>query len=167
MRTKTPQKNRQKTFSSPTIYYASFWSRALGFITDIFMIGLPISLVIIVLFGYDQTHTAGGMDVLLQNKEALENPPNPLVSLTQVLLFMLITVVLWHKGGQTPGKKFARVRVVDAVTLKSASYGKLIVRFIGYFISLITLGGFFVGLIRKDNRALHDLISGTCVIRAS
>jgi uncharacterized RDD family membrane protein YckC len=152
---------------TPIIHYASFWSRALGFITDVFMIGLPISLIIIALFGYDQTHTAGGMDVLLQNKEALKHPPNPLVSITQGLLFMLVTVVLWHKSGQTPGKKFARIRVVDAITLKRASYGKLIIRFIGYFLSLITLGGFFVGLMRKDNKALHDLISGTCVIRAS
>lgn len=167
MRTKTPKKNRQKTSTAPIIHYASFWSRALAFTTDIFMIGLPIALIIIALFGYDQTHTAGGMDVLLQNKEALKNPPNPLVSLVQILLFMLVTVVLWHKGGQTPGKKLARVRVVDAVTLKRASYAKLIVRFIGYFISLITLGGFLVGLIRKDNKALHDLISGTCVIKAS
>ncbi len=160
-------KNTKKTSPKPIIHYASFWSRALGFITDIFMIGLPISLIIIVLFGYDQTHTAGGMDVLLQNKEALKNPPNPLISLTQIALFMLVTVVLWSKSGQTPGKKLARIRVVDAKTLKNASYWKLILRFIGYFLSLITLVGFFIGLVRKDNKALHDLLSGTCVIRAS
>ena len=162
-----PTKPLKKTSSKIIIHYASFWSRALGFITDIFMIGLPISLIIIALFGYDQTHTAGGIDVLLQNKEALKNPPNPLVSLTQVVLFMLVTVVLWHKSGQTPGKKLARVRVVDAGTLKTAPYWKLILRFIGYFFSLITLVGFFIGLVRKDNKALHDLISGTCVIKAS
>jgi len=160
-------KHTKKTSPKPIIHYASFWSRALGFITDIFMIGLPVSLILIALFGYDQTHTAGGMDVLLQNKEALKNPPNPLVSLTQIALFMLVTVVLWRKSGQTPGKKLARIRVVDAATYKNASYGKLILRFIGYFLSIITLVGFFIGLIRKDNKALHDLLSGTCVIRAS
>lgn len=131
------------------------------------MIGLPISLILIAAFGYDQTHTAGGMDVLLQNKEALKNPPNPLASLAQICLFMLVTVTLWHSSGQTPGKKLARVRVVDAKTLKKASYWKLILRFIGYFFSLISLVGFFIGLMRKDNKALHDLLSGTCVIRAS
>jgi len=167
MRTKTPKKNRRKTFTTPTIYYASFWSRALGFITDIFMIGLPIALIIIALFGYDQTHTAGGMDVLLQNKEALKNPPNPLVSLVQILLFMLVTVVLWHKGGQTPGKKLAHTRVVDARTLQTAPYWKLILRFVGYFLSLISLIGFFIGLLRRDKRTLHDLLSGTAVIKAA
>lgn len=167
MRSKTLQKKRQKTSPDPISHYASFWSRALAFITDIFMIGLPISLIIIALFGYDQTHTAGGMDVLLQNKEALKNPPNPLVSLTQVVLFMLVTVVLWHTSGQTPGKKLAHVQVVDAKTFKIAPYWKLMIRFIGYFFSLITLVGFFIGLFRKDHKTLHDLISGTCVIKAS
>lgn len=157
----------QKSHSPVIIHYASFWSRALAFITDVFMIGLPISLILIALFGYDQTHTAGGIDVVLQNKEALKNPPNPLISLTQVLLFMLVTVTLWHRSGQTPGKKLARVRVVDARTLKKASYWKLILRFIGYFFSFISLIGFFIPLIRKDNKTLHDLLSGTCVIRAS
>jgi uncharacterized RDD family membrane protein YckC len=167
MRTKTPNKNPKIPFTSPIIHYASFWSRALGFITDIFMIGLPISLIIILLFGYDQTHTAGGIDVLLQNKEALKNPPNPLISIVQVSLFMIITIVLWHRSGQTPGKKLARIRVVDARTLKNAPYWKLILRFIGYFFSLISMIGFFIGLGRKDNRTLHDLLSGTCVIKAT
>ena len=164
---KRPGKISQKSHTTAIIHYASFWSRALAFITDIFMIGLPISLILIALFGYDQTHTAGGMDVVLQNKEALKNPPNPLVSLTQVLLFMLVTITLWHSSGQTPGKKLARVRVVDARTLKKASYWKLILRFIGYFLSFISLIGFFIGLMRQDNKTLHDLLSGTCVIRAS
>lgn len=168
MRHRSPKKN-QKTVSSTsvTIAYAPFWSRALGFITDIFMIGLPISLLIVLLFGYDQTHSAGGIDVILQNKEALKNPPNPLVSIVQLCLFMIVTVALWHKSGQTPGKKLAHTRVVDARTLQTAPYWKLILRFIGYFLSLISLIGFFIGLLRRDKRALHDLLSGTAVIRAN
>jgi uncharacterized RDD family membrane protein YckC len=150
-----------------TIHYASFWSRTLGFVTDIFMIGLPVSLLMMLFFGYNQMHTAGAIDVLTHNQEALKNPPNPIGSIVQILLFMGITVWFWRHGGQTPGKKLAHIRVVDAQTHQNASILKLTLRFIGYFLSLITLGGFFVGLMRKDNKALHDLISGTCVIRAS
>ncbi|MBD3799825.1 MAG: RDD family protein [Epsilonproteobacteria bacterium] len=51
------------------------------------------------------------------------------------------------------------------MTLQNASILKLTIRFFGYFISLITLIGFFIPLLRKDNRSLHDLISGTAVIR--
>lgn len=159
-------KKRPPKISSPKVrtIYAPFWSRALAFITDIFMIGLPISLLMMLLFGYDQMHTAGGMDVLMHNQEALKNPPNPLSSIAQIALFMGVTVWLWHRGGQTPGKKFARIRVVDALTLQNASLWRLILRFIGYLLSAITLVGFFIGLFRKDNRSLHDLLSGTAVI---
>jgi len=150
----------------PIVHYATFWSRVLGFCTDIFMIGLPIALLVMIIFGYDQMHTAGGMDVIVHNEKALAHPPNPLVSLAQLSLFMVVTVMFWHRGGQTPGKKLARIRVVDVRTLENAPYWKLIVRFIGYFISLITLIGFFIGLLRRDKRSLHDLLSGTAVIRA-
>lgn len=167
-------KKRQKskksapfTVSKSTILYAPFWSRAFAFITDIFMIGLPISLLMMLLFGYDQMHTAGGMDVLMQNKEALKNPPNPISSLLHISLFMGITIVLWHKTGQTPGKKMARIKVVDSKTLQNAPYWKLSLRFIGYLLSLIVAIGFFVGLFRRDKRTLHDLLSGTAVIRVA
>lgn len=151
--------------NKPKTFYAPFWSRAAGFITDIFMIGLPISLITMVIFGYDQMHTAGGLDVLVHDPKAQSNPPDPIASITQMGLFLITYVWLWHKNGQTPGKKLSRIRVVDAVTLQNASILKLTIRFIGYFISLITLIGFFIGLIRKDNRTFHDLISGTAVIR--
>jgi uncharacterized RDD family membrane protein YckC len=120
-----------------------------------------------ILFGYDQMHSASGLDVLVHDPKAQSNPPNPIASITQIALFLITYVWLWHKSGQTPGKKLARTRVVDAATLENAPYWKLTLRFIGYFLSFITLIGFFVGLFRKDKRTLHDLISGTAVIRVS
>jgi uncharacterized RDD family membrane protein YckC len=149
----------------PTINYAPFSSRALGFLTDIFMIGLPISLLLVTIFGYDQMHTAGAIDVITNNQKALQNPPNPLSSILQIVLFMVVTVELWHRYTQTPGKKLAHIRVVDAKTLAPATYAKLTVRFVGYFLSLISIVGFFMGYLRRDKRCLHDLISGTAVIR--
>lgn len=169
MRWRTLKTNKQhKTRPSypPKIRYASFWPRAAGFVTDIFMIGLPISLLMIMMFGYDQMDTASGLDVLVHDPKAQNNPPNPVASILQIILFFMTYVGLWRLSGQTPGKKLSHIRVVDAVTLERAPLWKLSLRFIGYFLSLITLIGFFIGLLRKDKRALHDLISGTAVIRA-
>lgn len=151
--------------TAATVVYAPFSSRMLGFLTDIFMIGLPISLILMTLFGYDQMHTAGAMDVITNNQKALQNRPNPISSLVQIVLFMAVTVELWHRYTQTPGKKLTRIRVVDAKTLAPAGYIKLIVRFMGYFLSFVSIVGFFIGLFRSDKRCLHDLISGTAVIR--
>lgn len=166
MRWRTLKKTTQSfPDKSPTIDYAPFAPRALAFLTDIFMIGLPISLIIMSIFGYDQMHTAGAMDVITHNQEALKNPPNPYSSLLQMLLFMIITIELWHRYTQTPGKKLARICVVDAKTLKPAPYWKLLLRFVGYFFSVLTIIGFFIGFFRQDKRCLHDLLSGTAVIR--
>lgn len=110
-------------------------------------------------------HTATGLDVIAQNNQAKLNPPNPYASLMQITLFLVTYVLFWKKSGQTPGKKMARIKVVDAATFQSAPYWKLILRFFGYFLSIILFIGFFTGLFRRDKRALHDLISGTAVIR--
>jgi uncharacterized RDD family membrane protein YckC len=167
-RTLKKQKHHKPlTPKSEKIVYAPFWPRALGFVTDIFMIGLPITLLTMLLFGYDQMHSASGLDVIVNDPKAHTNPPNPVASIMQMSLFLITYVWLWHKSGQTPGKKLAYIRVVDAKTFENASYWKLTLRFIGYFISLITLVGFFIGLMRKDKRTLHDLLSGTAVIRVS
>lgn len=145
--------------------HAMFLDRAKAFITDIFMIGLPVALIIMMLFGYDETKSAGALDVIVHNEKAITHAPDPIASIVQIVLIMGIHIILWRQSGQTPGKKFAHIKVVDASTLKEASYLKLIVRFIGYFVSVLPFGlGFFLGFFRKDKKTLHDLLSGTTVI---
>lgn len=169
MRWREIKHNRQRKKEvpkRPKIRYADFKERAMAFVTDIFMIGIPITLIIMMAFGHDQMmHSAGGLDVLLNPEEARKHAPNPYASLTQMLLYCITFVLFWHASGQTPGKKMMQIKVVDARTFKTASWGKLIVRFVGYFLSFVTLVGFFTGLGRKDGRALHDLLSGTAVIK--
>lgn len=131
------------------------------------MIGMPITLLIMILFGHDQMmHSAGGIDVIMDPAEAKKHAPNPLASLTQVVLYAVTFILFWHTGGQTPGKKMMKLKVVDARSYQTASWGNLIIRFFGYFLSALTLIGFFTGMFRHDKRALHDLISNTAVIEA-
>jgi uncharacterized RDD family membrane protein YckC len=126
-----------------------------------------VSLVIMGVFGYDEVKSAGAMDVILQTEKAATHAPDPTGSIVQMLLYMGICVVMWRVSGQTPGKKMARIRVVDAKTFDRASWLQLILRFVGYLISFVTLIGFFVGLLRRDKSALHDLLSRTAVVRES
>lgn len=104
MRWRTLKTKKQSTLTKPKTLFAPFWPRAAGFVTDIFMIGLPISLLMMMVFGYDQMNTAGGLDVLVHDPKAQSNPPNPIASITQIALFLITYVWLWHKSGQTPGK---------------------------------------------------------------
>jgi len=154
----------QHRAQSPQIRYAGFWSRVMGITTDVFIIGLPISILMMFIFGHDQMESAGALDVLMHAEAAQTNAPDPIASILQIVLWMSITVTLWNKTGQSPGMKMARIQVVDASTLEKASLAKLIIRFVGYMVSILSLVGFFIGLFRKDKRALHDLISGTAII---
>ena len=150
--------------SIPKVRYAGFWTRVLGFVTDIFMIGMPVTLLMLAAFGYDETKSADAMDVIMQNEEALGKAPDPMASIAQISLSLILYVIFWRLSGQTPGKKMARIKVVDAKSFELASWPQLIIRFLGYFLSAATLVGFFIGLMRKDKRTLHDLISRTAVI---
>ncbi len=155
-----------KKSAQPKVRYADFKERAMAFTTDIFMIGIPITLIIMIAFGHDRMmDSAGGLDVILDPAEAKKHAPDPLASIVQIILYCVTFVLFWHASGQTPGKKMMEIKVVDADTFETASWGKLIVRFFAYFISAVTLVGFFTGMSRPDKRALHDLISGTAVIK--
>lgn len=161
------RKPEKKIRETAPVRYAGFKERAMAFVTDVFMIGIPITLIIMLAFGHDQVmNSAGGADVLMNPAEARKHAPNPVASIIQMVLYGTVFVLFWHKSGQTPGKKMMHLKVVDARTFRTASWDRLVVRFFGYFISFVSLFGFFIGLMRRDRRALHDLISGTAVIEA-
>ena len=126
-----------------------FLARGFALVMDMFMIILPINLLVGYMFGM----------------ESLQNPESsPIAGIVQISLLSLTTIIFWKVAGQTPGKKAFSLQVVDSGSFKLASIWKLILRYLGYFISMITLVGFFIPLFRKDKKALHDLISGTTVI---
>ncbi len=147
----------------PKVLYAGFWSRTLAFVTDVFMIGIPITIIIMIFFGYEQMQTAGFSDAMMQTEKAQEHAPNPLASIIQFTLFITAFVLFWKIPQQTPGMKMARIEIVDATTFRKASYLQLVTRFFSYFISLF-LFGYLWGLMRPDKRMLQDLISHTAII---
>lgn len=77
------------------------------------------------------------------------------------------TVLHGGVGGQTLGKMLVGV-AVTGVEDGPLSSGAAVLRFIGYFASLATLGlGFAMAGLRRDKRALHDLLAGSRVVRVA
>jgi uncharacterized RDD family membrane protein YckC len=157
------KKNISAPSQKPRVRYAGFWSRTLAFITDVFMIGIPITIIIMIFFGYEQVQTAGFTDAVMQTQKAQEHAPNPLASVVQLFLFMSAFVLLWKLPGQTPGMKMAHIEIVDASSFARASYLQLVARFFSYVLSLFFFG-YLWGFFRKDKRMLHDLVSRTAII---
>lgn len=140
---------QQEEVVLPQVKYAGFWSRLLAVFVDTFMILTPISILLGFMFGY----------------ESMKNPElNPEAGVLQMVAYAVITILFWSRSGQTPGKKFARIKLVDAKTLKQPPLWKLYVRYAGYFVTLISIIGFVVMFMRPDKRTPHDLLSGTAIV---
>ena len=129
--------------------YARFVDRIKAFITDMFMIYMPIMYFItyIVLSGKDD----------FQGSEIA-----PLIAVTT---YALIYSIFLSKFGQTPGKKAYDLKVVDSKTGKGIDFFKALFRFVMFLFTMTTVLGIFLPFYRKDNKALHDLVCGTLVVR--
>ncbi len=84
------------------------------------------------------------------------------------LLPMVLVIFFWIRFRATPGKQLMDCEVVDADTFDNLRVGQSILRYIGYFISILPLGlGFFWIIWDKKKRGFHDMIAHTVVIRLS
>lgn len=91
--------------------------------------------------------------------------------LLHLLLFTaalaLYTTYFTYRDGQTPGKALFRLRVRD-VEGKPISAGRAFLRWVGYFLSTITLfAGFLVAIKDPNKQAWHDKLARTIVVGPS
>jgi uncharacterized RDD family membrane protein YckC len=79
---------------------------------------------------------------------------------------VIATILFWIYKSATPGKMALKARVVDAKTGNTLTVQQSIIRYIGYYISLIPLGlGYFWVAWDKKKQSFHDKLAGTVVIR--
>ncbi len=155
------------------VRFAGFLIRFFASFLDTLFLAVPVGIVIYILSGgewfdfsqYQQNIEAA---MVLNTDVALNNPPQ--TSLKWELLFeiavLLVTILFWRRWrGATPGKKFVKIKIVDAKSFNDIDNKQAITRSIGYIAStFIFIIGFFMVAVRDDKRALHDLLADTCVI---
>ena len=134
---------------SPTFVPINVRIRA--FITDMFMIYIPILYILTYL--------------VLDGKEDFQ--ASQWAPLFGVILYGLIDATFTTKTGQTPGKKAYEIKVVDFKTKKELSFLKALWRFILFILTAATIVALLVPFFRKDRQALHDKLSHTCLIKSS
>lgn len=79
---------------------------------------------------------------------------------------LLYAVLFWKYKSATPGKIWMGIMIVDARTGVVPVTGKLLLRYVGYIVCVLTLMlGFLLILIDKKKRGLHDMMAGTLVIK--
>jgi uncharacterized RDD family membrane protein YckC len=136
---------------------AGFWRRAAAFGVDALWLFCTAGTLALALSGTpwpsagDGTGLAGAAAVLLNR-----------------VLPALVCIVGWGRFGATPGKCLLELRVVDARTGGRPGYMRAFIRYVGYFVSFLTLGLGFVWIVFDRRRqGLHDKLAGTRVIRVA
>ncbi|MEA1983073.1 MAG: RDD family protein [Campylobacterota bacterium] len=154
------------------VRYAGFWIRFLASLLDTLFLALPVGIVIYFLsdgnwFDFSQYQQNIQM-AMSGNTHALDKQPQ--TSIMWELLFevsvLMVTMIFWKRWrGATPGKKFVKIKIVDALTFEDIDNKQALTRSLGYIVStLVFLMGFFIVAFRRDKRGLHDLLAHTCVI---
>ncbi|MCK9454508.1 MAG: RDD family protein [Sulfurimonas sp.] len=150
MRFRKLKKNRNTTDKKEPkkLTYAPYSSRVKAFITDLFMIYVPILYLI--------TYVA------MNGKDDFQS--SQLAPLIGVSVYGVIYAFLLSKFGQTPGKKAYEMRVVNDTDGNNISFLKAIMRFIAFLFTATTILGLLLPFYRKDKKALHDLVCKTIVV---
>jgi uncharacterized RDD family membrane protein YckC len=133
--------------------YGGFWIRVWAAIIDSFLIAVIVGPMIWSIYGADY----------LKSTSLVAGPADFL--LTWVLPAIAV-ILFWIYKSATPGKMANGLRVVDARSGGVPSTGQCIGRYLGYYVSLLSLG-FGILWIAFDARkqGFHDKLAGTVVVR--
>ena len=153
--------------------YAGFWARFVAFLVDGLILGVPFTVIVLVLM-----FMMGGFSLLMrrepvESSEAAAAVAAPIVlGLLASLFFFVIVEWLYFAGMEssarqaTFGKAVMSLRVTN-VEGQRISFGHATGRFFAKIISgMVPLAiGYIMAAFTARKQALHDLIAGTLVLK--
>ena len=159
----------------PVVAYAGFWLRFVAHILDGLIIGLPVTIVAMIVV------LSSGFGGFIKN---LPNAPDPDEAISNAvgaaffvgigLIVLVIFLGSWlyyalfesSSWQATPGKKVLNIFVTD-INGAPASFGRATGRYFAKFVTqLIPLGiGYMLAGLTERKQALHDMIASTLVLR--
>jgi uncharacterized RDD family membrane protein YckC len=149
--------------------YVGFWLRVLAALVDTIWV-TPI----IVLLGLVYQNASSSLtDALVLDPAGVSVAalakalaPTPADFVVQYLLPAVLIVLFWRRRSATPGKMLIHARIVDARTGSAPTLRQLVIRYVGYYVSIVPLllGLFWVGWDPRK-QGWHDKLAGTVVVR--
>ena len=138
----------------PAVEYAGFWIRFLASVLDSILVMMVIVPLLLTIYG---------PGVLFSMSD---EPPGLAYILIVRVLPIIAVIIFWQYRAATPGKIMMDIYIVDADTLRQPTFGRLLLRYIGYYLSLLPffLGFFWIGW-DKRKQGFHDKIANTVVIK--
>lgn len=126
-----------------------FIARLKAFITDIFMINMPIL--------YFTTY------IVIGSKEAFRE--NEVALFICFIIYCFVINVLLYKKSQTLGYMYSNIKLVH-IDGKKLGFLLLIFRYLAFCFSMVFVFGLVFPLMQKDSLAFHDYVCKTKVIKS-
>jgi len=131
------------------VAYASSSLKIKAFLTDSFMLLMPILYIVFYL--------------IMDGREDFE--AHRLLGWLYILIpLVLIQTAFMFVSGQTPGYRNYHIKLIDIHTQQKPSLPIILFRNLSALLSLLTLFGWLLMFFRKDHKTLHDLLSATAVV---
>jgi uncharacterized RDD family membrane protein YckC len=139
--------------SQPNLEYVGFWPRFGAAMIDLLLqlaITLPLTYVL-----YGRVTAPPGQWFM--------GPGDVLVNL---VLPAVIVVAFWIHVGATPGKMAMSARIVDADTGGPLTTTQSVIRYVGYFVSIMPFGvGYLWVAFDRRKQGWHDKMANSVVVR--
>lgn len=131
--------------------YAGFWIRLLAVIIDsvlFALVGVPLMFILSLVGLYDFEANYNAFDLIWN------------------FATVIFSVVLWVQYAGTPGKRLLKLKVLDADTGENLSYGKAIIRYLGYIpAGLVFCLGFIWVAFDVKKQGWHDKMANSVVVK--
>lgn len=133
------------------VRYAGFWIRAVAFVID----AIILTLVFLVIAFFLTTSYE-------------ETGPARTAAILQSFITILYLAAFWGSPMQaTPGQRFCGLQVVHEIGARRISFMRALGRALALLLSGLLLGiGYLMVAFTERKRGLHDMIAGTCVVKA-
>lgn len=134
--------------------YVGFWKRTVAVLVDTFLIILVTLPILIWVYGIEYL-----------NNEHMEK--GSLYFIINYIFPTIAVILLWKYYQATPGKMIFKATIVDAKTGGKPTLKQWIIRYLGYFVSLLPFGlGYFWVAFDKKKQSFHDKLAKTLVIQS-
>ena len=134
--------------------YVGFWKRTVAVLVDTFLIILVTLPILIWVYGIEYL-----------NNEHMEKGSFDFI--INYVFPTIAVILLWRYYQATPGKMIFKATIVDAKTGGKPTLKQWIIRYLGYFVSLLPFGlGYFWVAFDKKKQSFHDKLANTLVIQS-
>ena len=154
--------------------YVGFWLRVWATVIDTLWVTALLVLLLAAVFGrHYPVALLGYLEeswrfVASGGQGVLPQPPagGAADDFISWLVPPVLVIAFWTRKGATPGKMLIRASVVDAASGGPPGLGRLVIRYFGYFVSIMP---FMLGLVwvafDPRKQGWHDKLARTVVVR--